>query len=398
MRYRHVPKIGVRSPMNVSLVPLRPSQTATCLFIGSIALLILGIQPVVLAPLVIEERILEADVGYLVMAEMVTIAIGTLIGVPLLRRAPARSVAFMAGVIVVVVNLLQMGRVGLVPLLTLRSVAGVAEGVLVSVALVAISLSVRPERLAALFLAGQTFLQLAVATFLPRLVYGGSRADAALATLAVAGAVACIAVVGLPRRLSPAESDEKSGAINLASGLGLISTGLYMGALVVVWIFFGVWLARNGHPPTLEATTVSICLGAQIFGALVAAKVSDRLPNASTIAICAVGEIILVGLMLRYSHSGEMITGLVIAFGFLWLFALPSFAGLLIEIDPERRAVLFFAAAQLIGSALVPTIGASVVQPGNVDGAFYLGMATFAAAGLTAPLAIALHRRTTSLV
>lgn len=379
--------------MNVSLVGIRPSQTATCLFIGSIGLLILGIQPVVLEPIVVEGRILEADVGYLVMAEMVTIAIGTLIGVPLLRRMPARIVAFMAGMVIIAVNGLLIGRNGLVPLLTLRSIAGVAEGVLVSFALVAISLSLRPERLAAFFLAGQTFLQLVVAAFLPTLVYAGSRADAAVATLAVAGAVACMAVIGLPPRLAPAQSDEKGGSVTLASGLGLVSTGLYMGALVVVWIFFGLWLARHGHPPTLEASTVSICLGAQIFGALVAAKVSDRLPNATTIAVCSIAQIVLVGLMLMYSQSGNAITTIVVAFGFLWLFALPSFAGLLIEIDPERRAVLFFAAAQLIGSALVPTIGASVVQPGNVDGAFYLGMATFAAAAITAPAAIALHRR-----
>jgi hypothetical protein len=58
--------------------------------------------------------------------------------------------------------------------------------------------------------------------------------------------------------------------------------------------------------------------------------------------------------------------------------------------------VLFFAAAQLLGSALIPTIGASLVQPGNVDGAFYLGMASFAVAAISAPAATALHRRISS--
>ena len=327
--------------MNVPKDEMRPLQTATCLLIGAIALLILGIQPVLLAPLVLEGRISEADVGYLVTAEMITIAVGTLIGVPLLRKAPARAVGFISGILLVAVNAGLIGRIGLAPLLALRSIAGLLEGMLVSLTLVAIARSERPERLAAIFLAGQTFIQLVAAAFLPGLVFAGSRADAALATLATAGAVTVILVAGLPRWLRPSESVGKGGAITLASGMALLSTGFYMGAIVVVWIFFGVWLERHGHPPALEATAVSICLGAQIFGALVAARISDRLPDAATITFFAVGEFLLVGFMLRQSGSGDLITLAVAAFGFLWLFALPSFAGMLIAIDPERRAVLF---------------------------------------------------------
>lgn len=380
--------------MNSAMIDIRPSQTAACLVIGSIALLILGIQPVLLAPLVVEQRLGESDVGYLVTAEMIAIALGTLLGLTMLRTMSARVVAGLAGILLVSVNAVLVGRAGLSPLLAARSMAGLAEGVLVSLPIVVISRSLKPELLAAIFLAGQTFLQLVVASFLPILRWADSRADAALAALAVAGAAGTLFAAGVPSRLQPAESNAASGAISRASGIALLSAGLYMGAIVVVWIFFGVWLERHGHPPALEAVVAPICLGAQIAGALLAAKVSDRLPDAPTIAICAVGEMFLVALLLGSSASGPWIAVAVGAFGFLWLFALPSFTGLLIAIDPQRRSVLYGAAAQLLGSAVIPSVGAGFVKPGDVDGAFYLGMGCFAAAAIAALASAALLRRT----
>jgi hypothetical protein len=100
--------------------------------------------------------------------------------------------------------------------------------------------------------------------------------------------------------------------------------------------------------------------------------------------------------LLRSSASAAVITAAAAAFGFPWMFALPSFTGLLIALDPERRAVLYFAAAQLLGSAVVPMIGASLVGPRDVEGALYLGMGSFAAAAACSVASVVLHRRTTT--
>jgi hypothetical protein len=94
----------------------------------------------------------------------------------------------------------------------------------------------------------------------------------------------------------------------------------------------------------------------------------------------AIGEAGLVAILLWGSRSPTVVYAVSAAFGFLWLFALPSFTGLLIEVDPARRAVLYIAAAQLAGSAALPSVAALFVTPSDIGGAFRFGLAAFALA------------------
>lgn len=353
--------------MTATLSPVSGRTLATSIVIGSCALLVLGVQPVLLGAMVQESRIAEAQVGNLVTIEMLAMVLGSLAGIGLLRKMGARVVIGVAGLVLAAMNLAMMGQSGMAFLSASRALAGLSEGVLVASALVAISRVERVERASAIFLAVQTLLQAVVAAALPFVVAGSSRTDTALLALAVAGIVATVAALSLPRRLEPAAPDGERGALTPASLTALLGAGLFLGTIVSVWSYFGLWLIHYGYPPTFEGTAVSLCLVAQVVGALTAARFGERLPNRPTIAACALAGALLTALFFLGRDSAAAIIAVSIAFGFVWLFTLPFFAGWLIEIDPGRRAVLYLTAFQLGGAALLPSLAGVAVGRFSVD-------------------------------
>lgn len=365
--------------MTAPLSPVPDRTLATSILIGSCALLVLGVQPVLLGAMVQEGRITEAHVGNLVTIEMLAMVLGSLAGIGLLRRMDARMVIGLAGLVLAAMNLAMTGQSGMAILASFRAVAGLGEGILVASALVAISRMARVERASAIFLAVQTLLQAVVAATLPLLALASSRTDTALLALAAAGAIAAGLSLSLPGHLRPAAPDAERGALTPASLMALLGAGLFLGAIVSVWSYFGLWLIHYGYPPTFEGTAVSLCLVAQVVGALTAARFGERLPNRQTISACALAGALLIALFLFGRGSATAILAVSIAFGFVWLFTLPFFAGWLIEIDPGRRAVLYLTAFQLGGAALLPSLAGVAVSSFSVDAAMIFSGAIFCA-------------------
>lgn len=363
--------------MTAPLSPVTGRTLATSILIGSCALLVLGVQPVLLGAMVQEGRIAEAQVGNLVTIEMLAMVFGSLAGIGLLRKMGARVVIGLAGLVLAAMNLAMTGQSGIAILSSLRGVAGLSEGVLVASALVAISRVARVERASAIFLAAQTLLQAVVAATLPFIVAGSSRTDTALLALAIAGAIAAAAALSLPQHLEPAAPDSERGALTPASLTALLGAGLFLGAIVSVWSYFGLWLIHYGYPPTFEGTAISLCLVAQVIGALTAARFGERLPNRQTISACALAGALLIALFFAGRGNSTAILAVSMAFGFIWLFTLPFFAGWLIEIDPGRRAVLYLTAFQLGGAALLPSLAGIAVGSYSVDAALIFSGAIF---------------------
>ncbi|OHD08872.1 MFS transporter [Sphingopyxis sp. RIFCSPHIGHO2_12_FULL_65_19] len=359
---------------------------ALSILIGSCALLVLGVHPVLLGALVQEGRIADAQVGNLVTIEMLAIVPGSLAGIGLLRRVGARVVGTAAGLAIAAINILLIGQSGMMILSFARATAGFSEGILVSIALVAISRVVRVERASAIFLAVQTLIQAVVAAALSAATLSGSRVDAALAALAIAGVVAATTSLALPTTLRPTAPDSERGALTPASLTALACAGLFLGAIVSVWGYFGLWLIHYGYPPTFEGTAVSLCLVAQVVGALAAARFGERLPNRPTIIACAIAAAALVGAFYLGRGSAAAIVLVSIAFGFVWLFTLPFFAGWLIEIDPGRRAVLYLTAFQLGGAALLPSLVGVAVGAYSINAALAFAGCAFLLLATTASL------------
>jgi DHA1 family inner membrane transport protein len=70
----------------------------------------------------------------------------------------------------------------------------------------------------------------------------------------------------------------------------------------------------------------------------------------------------------------------VIAFGFLWLFAMPFQTRLLILIDPTRRSAMLLSAAQLVGCAAGPLVTSAFATDARLNGALLADAGLFGGA------------------
>lgn len=362
--------------------PLTTVQLAVALTIGSLASLVLGMMPVLLAALVSEGRIAEGAIGTLVTVELLAIAIGTVVGAYCLARLPASLVAALAAMLTALTNAAAISLDDAAGLAALRGCAGFAEGCLMSIALVAVARNDRPERASGFFLAAQTLLQLGALQIATVFTWDESAVDTYLVTIAAAGLLAAASAVALPWQIRPRGELRKAGTLSKASITGLVAAGAFVGATLTIWGYFGVWIGRQGFALGLEANAVALSLGAQVAGALVATCVGGRVDNRPWIVAASLGQILVVLTMLIGADSQVLIYVLAAAFGFLWLCAMPAFTGLLVDIDPTRRAATMIVAAQLGGAALVPLLAGRIVAERGLDGAFWLSAAIFAIAVL----------------
>lgn len=361
---------------------LTPGNVTSALWLGSLGLLILGIQPVVLEPLVRFGRLDEASLGSAATVEILAIAIGSVLGARLLGPWPARAVALAALLPFAAANLAMHWLSGLAPLLAARALSGLAGGVLVGMAVVTIARAQRPERLAAAFLVLQTVLQLCLAALIPGLAQRFLPADIGFVTLSLLGAVSLPVLLWLPRRLAPPRAFASAPApVAAAAWVVLLGCGAYLFAIVAVWAYFGVWEHQIGLTEHAIGTAVSLSLGAQVLGAAAAGWLGPRLPSLPTLLLVGALQAGVVLGLLHWSAPAAQFA-LALAFGFLWLFALPLQTRLLIEVDPTRRAVLHLAAAQLTGSAAGPTLAGLFVTTGRVDGALWTGAVAMTVATL----------------
>ena len=366
---------------------LTTANVASTLWLGSLGLLILGVQPVVLEPLVRFGRIGEASLGAAATIEILAIAIGSMLGARLLRSLPARAVAVAGLVPFATANLAMHWQTGLAPLLALRALSGLAGGVLVGMAIVSIARGRRPERLSAAFLVMQTLLQLCLAALIPYVARHLLSADFGFVAMALLGLVSLPVLLALPIRLAPPLPAAGSPVpVELAAWAALAGCAAYLVAVVAVWAYFGVWEHQVGMPEQVIGTAAALSLGAQVLGATTAGWLGPLVPSRPALLLTIALQVAVVLGLLHAGAAAQF--ALALAFGFLWLFALPLQTRLLIDVDPTRRAVLHLAAAQLTGAAAGPSLAGLFVATGRVDGALWTGVAVLVVALLMIGLAV----------
>ena len=366
---------------------------AAALGIGSIGLLSIGMQPLMLVALVAEHRIADGAVGAIAAVEVVAIAIGSLVGLRLLRRISATILALLAAAgfaaTGLVLILAQLGTTILID----RMAAGLCEGMMVSVALVTVAAAARPERLSAIFVTGQTILQLLGALAVPWLPWPRLVSDKGYALLVAASlVVACLAFSVAPPRETAATVD-RGRPISRASKAALVASGAYQGGFIAVWVHLGLWAGDAGFSQAAASRIVALALLCQILGGAAAARWSGRISNKGVILTASAVQIASTLLLVAAPVAAPAAYGWSALFFGLAMFTVPSFTGLLVELDPQRLAVTYTAAAQLIGAAAVPALASLFVRPGAAGGALLTGCGALALNGALVLAALRLARR-----
>ena len=358
--------------------PATNSTVAAGLFLGTVAFMITGIQPVLLGALAEEGRLSEAALGRVAWAEVLALALASAIGPKLLRLLPAGS-ARRAMAAVSLCLALANAVVYLshdTPLLIFsRVVAGLMEGLLLATTNIAITRGRHPERLNALFLMVSAIPQVAAAYLLPAVVFPRFGADSGfgiLCLLALAG-VAMAFLLGNEIQDAPPRKPS-SQVWTPAVLIGLLGVILQNAGNGAGWEYqarVGENLHFSGH---IVGTAIAADLIFQIIGTLIVAWIAWRLPFRVVLLLsCPIQAAILVT-MSRVQTPSAYISACAI-FGMMWLGVNPFQVSLLVDLDKTRQAALLLASLQLVGYATRPLICSFFVIPGNVEAGFWCAAA-----------------------
>ncbi|KEA64100.1 Permeases of the major facilitator superfamily [Marinobacterium lacunae] len=330
--------------------------TPVVLLVGSIALLILGLQPLLLGQLFSARIVTLEGIGLVAMGEIVALGLGVVLTDLFLPRRRLWRVVILASLAVVALDLITCNVRGDIPITLVRAACGLVEGVLVWLTTYVIVCSHNPERLAAVFMVVQTMSQALVSTLFAALVLPLSGWQGGFVALAALSLLPCVLIRALPRQF-PAMREQPIPGIrwSIAGLLPLVLAFLQMAAIGAIWAYLEP-LGNSFNLSQAEiGTVVSEVLLMQVLGGIVSVFTVHRF---NTVLVVALGALTLGGigfaLMQLTQIDFVLFTGLFALFGFAWLFTMPFYVSLALQVDPSGRVALLIPAMQLTGSASGP--------------------------------------------
>jgi len=340
---------------------MSPVQVSAALGIGTIAVLMVGVQPILLGELVEARQVSLEGVGIVAMAEIIMLGLGVVLGDALLSGAWLRLVTVAAALGTACLDLLTLQATGDAAMTGVRAAAGLVEGLLIWGTTGVVVRTANPARVGGVFFITQTLAQALLSAVLANVIIPHRGWQGGFVALGLLALLPCLLAFLQPRRLSPLAPPAVSGfRWSVATLLPLSIVFLQLATLGSFWAY----LEPLGKAAGFDARA------AQTLLAVVTISI-HQLPGGSTqnfALACAL-------------------------FGFVWLFMLPFHIGLAFRADPSGRLAGLVPAAQLLGSAFGPLTASFIVEGENVA-AVPLLSAGFAIAGAVLVLVAQPHRDT----
>ncbi|MES0198167.1 MFS transporter [Mesorhizobium sp. M0011] len=358
-------------------------QLASALWIGSVGLLILGLQPVLLGALYTEGHVSGDELALVATAEMIAIAIGSAVVAMLLSAHNMRWKSAVLLLLLALANVWTAYAATANTLIAARALAGLAEGGLVAIATELIARSRRAERIGGYFVTMQTLAQCALALLLALYVIPAAGSAGGFIVLAVVCVVSLAVAFTVPGDYADLPKEENlANVLTVPSMTALLSVFCYFMFFGAVWAFLEPLGAQYGIDGRTVGLIVSASLAVQVLGAMTATAFEARIDY--RLAIAAIGVVALVSSLVLASSPGLTTFWVAaLAMGFILLFIVPYQIRLAITADETRTAVLLVPAAQLFGLAIGP-IAASLL----IDGKDFRPVPEFAAASAVASVAL----------
>ncbi|KRD26576.1 MFS transporter [Acidovorax sp. Root267] len=350
-------------------VKMSAAQVVSALAVGTIAVLMVGVQPILLGELVEARQVSLEGVGIVAMAEIIMLGLGVVLGDALLPGARLRSITLVAGVCAAGLDLLTLLATGDGALTGVRAAAGLAEGVLIWGTTGVVVRTANPARVGGIFFVAQTLAQALLGVVLANAIiphWGWRGGFVALGLLAL---LPCLLAFVQPARLSPLAPPAVSGFRWSAATLQpLAVVFLQLATLGSFWAYLEPLGKAAGFDARSAQTLVAAVLAMQVVGGSLAALAVRRLPVVSTLVACSVLLAIVTTAAHQLPSGNTRDFALACAlFGFVWLFMLPFHIGLAFRADPSGRLAGLVPAAQLLGSAFGPLTASFIVEGENAS-------------------------------
>jgi hypothetical protein len=350
------------------------------LFVGTIGILIPGVQPVVLAALLAERHITLTQLGHAASVELLSMGLAAAFAAAFLppRRLPA--IALITSLALAAGNWLTPFAMGEM-VTALRALTGFTGGILIWVAACMIARSAAPDRWAGIYLTVQTLTQLLFVAAMSVWTEPKWGAQGDFALLAFAGLASGAASLLLPRAFVPLPKTGRSPAGGLPPPLGvagLVVNFLLMMFIVSIWVYYDPIAREAGLSSRVSDSAVQVSLGFQVLGGTAATLFAGRLRWYPTLLACTAVDFAMVWILGTRPTAALFFIDAAI-FGFIWLFILPFMVPMLIEADPSRRAAVLSSGVGLLGGSIGPTVAAMLISPDDTRGALWLGAGCLAA-------------------
>src|ERR1700730_20247 len=354
---------------------------AAVLLIGTVGMMMCGVQPVLLGTLVIEGRLSAAGLGWTTTAEFLTLGIGIMAAGAWFRPTHLRSRAALAALIVAMADTAIVTESGW-EIIANRAIAGFAEGGVVWLAGCMIARSATPARWAAVFLTMQNVSQFAFAAILPATVMERFGANGGFVALAMTALLALVLAPVVPASFVelPAAKRTSTGSAHhsLSAMASLVSVFLIAAFSIGLFVYIAP-LATQAH---LDAKTmgfaVSAVLAASTVGSGVAAVLAKKMHYFPIFVACLIVNAAVLAIFAAMPGALAFIAACGLL-AFFWLFFLSFQVPRVIESDPTRRIAVVTPGAQLLGGATGPFLCSFFVTDADARGALAVCGVCFAA-------------------
>lgn len=376
-----------------TLAPSPSRQICAALLLGSLALLILGLQPLLLGELFTSGRATLDGLGLVAMGEIVALGLGVIAGEAVGLRMGLPRVLVPASLLAIAADLASAQASGDLLLLGLRALAGLGEGLLLWAAVALIVRQPAAERLSGLFMALQTLCQGLLAAvlalwILPRLGSAGG-----FVLLAAVTALALPLTAVLPRRLAAVETVQAATPRrnwSPAQALLLAFVGMQLAAVGALWAYLEPYGEALGLRAAEAQLLIAATFGTQLLGGLTSALLVTCLPAATTLALATLLLGSLAVLIYGLDPGAYLTFGaLCLVFTFIWQTLTPFQISLALRLDPTGRVATLVPSLQLLGSAAGPALASLWLEGAEVrPAALTSALLAIGALGLAALLAL----------
>jgi predicted MFS family arabinose efflux permease len=332
------------------------------MFAGVAALLVVNALPALVTLIASGLGWDDRALGLLASADVAGITLGSLAGVPLVRRVRLRTVVMWAALALGLADVGCASSDAETLIVAFRLAGGLASGLIIA-ACYAIYSDTHPQRNFAIFSVAQMVSGFIVVTELPVLAsrYGWR---SGLFAFALFSALAVPLALPLPSRAfmkqAPALRTPGAGASSVAVWLAVIGVITFVTGEGAVWTFIERIGAASGIPAQVVNTAVSACTLAGLLGAAVMMFPSDRLGAMLPLTASMLLSVAAVAVM-RTPVSAVYIASLC-AFNFAWLaFGTVQFA-VIAKADHAGTATVAMSTASYAGFTVGPYVAGNLTM------------------------------------
>jgi hypothetical protein len=251
-------------------------------------------------------------------------------------------------------------------------------GSLTSLSFTTVGLTENPDRNFG-YLIMWVLLYGAVVLYVMPAAYALSGMTGALLFFALFPLVALPFIKAFPERGETVATVE-ADAVNLSASLkslALLAMFAYFVAQGVAWAYLFLIGTAGGLSEQQVATGLTLSQVAGVAGALLPALIGGRFGRWRPLTVGIVGgALCLLFLIGRFQYLPFAFW--VCLYNFFWNMTHPYLLGSMASFDRRGRVVVLAVAAQMLGLAIGPAVGATVIAPGQYASVNYIAIAMFA--------------------